>query len=145
MKRITTNSAEETKKWAKQYAQSLRGGEVIGLIGDLGAGKTTFCQGLAKGLGITQNVNSPTFVIMKIYPVNNASKIKNLVHIDAYRLESANDLESIGAKERFERDDTVILIEWADNISSFLPKKTTNIIFKQSGEERILEIKKRCC
>lgn len=131
MTKITTKSTEETKNWANNYAQTLQGGEVIGLIGNLGAGKTTFSQGLATGLGVKQNVNSPTYVIMKIYPTNNSKlKIKNLVHIDAYRLESESDLEAIGALEYFGREDTIVLIEWANKIKKALTGKLKPIIFE---------------
>lgn len=141
MTKIITKSTEETKKWAGNYAQTLQGGEVIGLIGDLGAGKTTFSQGLASGLGVKQNVNSPTYVIMKIYPIDNASsKIKNLVHIDAYRLESEADLETIGALEYFGRKDTIVLIEWANKIKKALTKKLEPIIFKFEIENNIRKI-----
>lgn len=124
-KTIITNSEKETFEYAKTFAKSLKGGEVIGLVGNLGAGKTFFSKGLAAGLGVKQNVNSPTFVVMKVYKITNQnSKIKNLVHIDAYRLESAEDLEAIGATEYFGQEDTVTIIEWADKIKKILPEKT---------------------
>ena len=145
MTKIITKSTEETKEWAKKYAQGLQGGEVISLIGDLGAGKTTFSQGLADGLGVKQNVNSPTYVIMKIYPINHTIKneelrIKNLVHIDAYRLKSAVDLEAIGALEYFGREDTIVLIEWADKIKKVLTSQLKPIIFEFQIENNIRKI-----
>mgnify|MGYP000223841076 CR=1 FL=1 len=148
MTKIITKTTEETKKWAHDYAQALEGGEIIGLIGDLGAGKTTFSQGLALGLGIKQNVNSPTYVIMKIYPVNiPGSSIKNLVHIDAYRLESESDLEAIGALEYFGRKDTVVLIEWADKLALILNKTKKQVILinidSPSQNQRTIQIHKQ--
>ncbi len=114
---IICKSAEETKSFAASFAKRLKGGEVIGLNGDLGAGKTTFCQGLAAALGVTDTVNSPTFVIMKIYATGPVVlPIKTLVHIDAYRLNSIKDLEAIGALEYFGRDDAVVLVEWSDKL-----------------------------
>ncbi len=143
MTKIITKSSDETKKWAKKYAEHLQGGETIALIGNLGTGKTTFSQGLAEGLGVKQNVNSPTYVIMKIYPIHKSqSKIKNLVHIDAYRLKSEKDLEAIGALEYFTRNDTITLIEWADKIKKSLPRKTKIINIKNKQNTRIFEIKK---
>ena len=137
MKQITTNSAKETFEFAKNFAKDLRGGEVIGLIGDLGACKTIFTKGLASGLGIKKTITSPTFVLMKIYevesekPARDASqneagwfKVQNLIHIDAYRIKSAQDLKSIGIEEYFNCSDTVLAIEWADRIKKILPKKT---------------------
>jgi len=143
MNKIITNSEQETFDWAKNFAQKLKGGEIIGLIGDLGAGKTIFVKGLAKGFGVKNTVTSPTFVIMKIYDINNQkSKIKNLAHIDAYRLKSELDIIAIGADEYFERKDTVTVIEWPENIKKCLPKKTiyVNIAIK-GGNKRIINKK----
>lgn len=126
----------DTRNWAKNFAQTLEGGELIGLVGDLGAGKTTISQEIAKELGVTKNVNSPTFVIMKIYPTENNSQIKTLVHIDAYRLESEQDLETIGAIEYFGRNDTVVLLEWPEIIKSSLPKKSKIISIKINNKSR---------
>ncbi|MEA1963254.1 MAG: tRNA (adenosine(37)-N6)-threonylcarbamoyltransferase complex ATPase subunit type 1 TsaE [Patescibacteria group bacterium] len=153
MNKIITNSEQETFDWAKNFARELKGGEVIGLIGDLGAGKTVFAKGLAEGLGIKKTVNSPTFVIMKIYMVKNApargwsasggkSEIRNLAHIDAYRLKSEEDIIAIGADEYFARKDTITIIEWPENIKKCLPKKTiyVNICIKKENK-RILNKK----
>ena len=125
MTQINTNSEKETIEYGKKLASELKGGEVIGLVGNLGAGKTILTKGVAQGLGIKQIVNSPTFVVMKVYEVKSQKSIINcLVHIDAYRLKSADDLIAIGAEEYFNRDDTVVIIEWADKIKKILPKKT---------------------
>lgn len=122
MKKITNNE-KETFNFANNYAKKLKGGEIIGLIGDLGAGKTVFTKGLAKGLEIKETITSPTFVIMKVYKVkSNLLKIKCLVHIDAYRLRSVRDLEAIGALEYFNKKDTITVIEWPENIKKILPK-----------------------
>lgn len=126
MKTYISNKIEDTQNIAKEIAHTLKGGEILAFTGDLGAGKTTFCQALAKELGVKHNVNSPTFVIMKIYPVENGSPIKNLVHIDAYRINSFSDLEAIGATEYFSREDSVVLIEWAEKIRNSL--KDTHIL-----------------
>ncbi|MDD4332611.1 MAG: tRNA (adenosine(37)-N6)-threonylcarbamoyltransferase complex ATPase subunit type 1 TsaE [Patescibacteria group bacterium] len=150
MNKIITNSSKETLAFAKNFAKKLKGGEVIGLVGDLGAGKTFFTQGVAKELGIKTKVNSPTFVIMKIYNSTSSadglkaksSKLKALVHIDAYRLKSGHDLEAIGALDYFGRPDTVVIIEWADKIKKILPKKTKYINIKNLEEhKRVLIIK----
>lgn len=118
-----STSEKQTLNFAKKFSQYLAGGQVLGLIGNLGAGKTIFTKGLAIGLGIKKNITSPTFVLMKIYSVK-SPKIKFLVHIDAYRIKSARDLIAIGADEYFSRPDTITIIEWADKIKSILPKKT---------------------
>ena len=140
--RFTATTEQQTFALAKKFASQLKGGEVIGLIGNLGAGKTIFTKGLAAGLGIKKYITSPTFVLMKVYPVKSrparilpkaklfngvnpvkSLSIKHLVHIDAYRLKSAQDLTAIGAPEYFSRPDTVTVIEWADKIKKILPRK----------------------
>ena len=113
-------SEKETFNFAKKFAKNLKGREIIGLVGDLGAGKTVFAKGLAAGLGIKQKITSPTFVLMRIYPVNK-KRIKNFVHIDAYRLKTAADLETIGAKEYFSDPSSIVLIEWADKVKKIIP------------------------
>ena len=138
--KIQSNSADETRKRAEELVASFRGGEILALSGDLGAGKTTFSQGIAKGLGVSANVNSPTFVIMKQYKCKHP-KIKILIHIDAYRLSQGSELETIGAMEFFDRNDAIMLIEWPENIKDILPKKTKFIYFKQEREKRIITFK----
>ena len=136
-----TNSEKETFEFAKTFAKKLKGGEVIGLIGELGAGKTIFTKGMAAGLGIKKNITSPTFVLMKIYQIPNPpgraphsgagkSQISNICHIDAYRIKNARDITAIGAEEYFNRPDTVTIVEWADNIKKILPKKTKFVNIK---------------
>ena len=137
---ITTKSEKETFNFAKNYATKLKGGEIIGLIGDLGAGKTIFAKGLAEGLEIKQIVNSPTFVLMKIYDCQNHKTIKNLVHIDAYRIESVKDIIAIGANEYFNKKNTVTVIEWADKIKKILPQNTSYITLKQNKLKRIIKV-----
>jgi len=137
--KIIAKNEKETFSLAKTFAQKLKGGEIIGLIGDLGAGKTVFTQGLAQALKIKQVIASPTFVIMKVYPVKHKT-IKQLVHIDAYRIKSAADIVAIGAIDYFNRADTVTVIEWADNIKNILPSKTKYITIKIDGEKRQIEL-----
>lgn len=119
-----STSEKQTLNFAKKFSKNLIGGQTLGLTGNLGAGKTIFTKGLALGLGIKKNITSPTFVLMKIYPVSKHQPIKFLVHIDAYRIKSARDLTAIGADEYFNRPDAITVIEWADKIKSILPKKT---------------------
>jgi tRNA threonylcarbamoyladenosine biosynthesis protein TsaE len=141
--KIISTSEQETFDFAKKFAESLRGGEVIALEGDLGAGKTVFTKGLAEGLGVKRTVTSPTFVVMKIYDANTKSKIKKLVHIDAYRLDSARSASTIGAEEYFYSPDTVTVIEWPVKIKNILPRSFINIkISIEENEKRTIEIKK---
>jgi len=115
MKKIFKNE-KETLAFAEKFAKKLRGGEVIALIGELGAGKTVFTKGLAKGLKIKERVQSPTFLLMKIYNVKK-QKIKFLCHVDAYRLRGAAGLMDIGLLDWLGRADTVTVIEWADKVT----------------------------
>ena len=139
-----TASAKQTFNLAKNFAKQLKGGEVIGLIGELGAGKTVFVKGLATGLGIKKNITSPTFVLMKIYPVTNFKfQISNFVHLDAYRIKNEKDVLSIGAEEYFNQPDTVTVIEWADKIKKILPKKTKFIEIEYLSKNKRKFIQKR--
>ena len=115
MNKIITNSEKETFEFAKDLAQTLKGGETLCLVGDLGCGKTAFTKGLASGLGVEQIVTSPTFVLMKIYPIN-SDHINKIVHIDAYRLLNGSDLEAIGASDYINDKSCVTVIEWADRV-----------------------------
>jgi tRNA threonylcarbamoyladenosine biosynthesis protein TsaE len=133
--KIITNSEKQTFDFSKKYIKECKGGEIIGLIGNLGAGKTVFTKGLASGLGIKRVVNSPTFVLMKVYRCNNKN-IKNLCHIDAYRIENEQEIISIGAEEYFKRLDTITVIEWADKIKKILPKKTKFIKLKYKNNNK---------
>jgi len=107
------NTPEETMEFASRMAQLLQPGDVITLEGDLGAGKTTFTKGLAKGLGITKTVNSPTFTIIKEYQGS-----MPLYHMDVYRLKDA--YEDLGFDEYFEGEG-VTVVEWAHLIEDQLP------------------------
>ena len=143
MEKFTSRSEQETYDFAKNYAKNLVGGEVLALEGDLGAGKTVFSKGLAEGLGIKRNVNSPTFVIMKVYsdfePMKQFQKsIKHFVHIDAYRLHTSEDLLAIGADEYFRRSDAVVVIEWPERIKKILPVKTRWLRFLAVERTRII-------
>ena len=135
MKKITTTE-KQTIILAQNLAKKLSGGEVLGLIGDLGAGKTVFTRGLAQGLGIKNNINSPTFVLMKVYPVQQG-KIKNFVHIDAYRIKNLQDLLAIGIEDYLYQPDSIVVIEWADRIKL---KKIKLIRIKNQGQNsRLIE------
>lgn len=136
MEKIITRSEKETLAYGKKLAQKCRGGEIFGLIGNLGAGKTILAKGLAKGLGIKSMVNSPTFVIMKIHNLRGQKNIKKFCHIDAYRLKSAKDLEAIGALDYLNRADTVTLIEWADRVKKILPRGSTIIEIKHLEHDK---------
>ncbi len=142
MKKIITKNEAATRKLGEKLTNKLIGGEVIGLIGDLGSGKTVFIQGLAKGLGIKKTINSPTFVLMRNYKVK-AKKIKQLCHLDCYRLNDPQALVDIGIKDYLGQPDTVCVIEWADKIRKILPKKIywLKLDYGRKNNERIIEVK----
>jgi len=123
--KVITLSEKQTLDLSKKIAKELKGGETIALIGELGAGKTIFTKGIANGLGIKKIITSPTFVLMKVYPINlNNNKIKTLCHIDAYRLNSGKDLIDIGINDYLGQKNTITIIEWADQVEDILPINT---------------------
>lgn len=116
--KATTKSEKGTMKIAEELAKELRGGEVILLSGNLGAGKTIFAKGLAKALGVKDVVKSPTFNILKCYKIPttyNLQPTSYFCHIDAYRIDNLNDLQDIGVED-YMGEDTITLIEWADRV-----------------------------
>jgi tRNA threonylcarbamoyladenosine biosynthesis protein TsaE len=137
MRKIVTKNETETFNLGKKLGQDCQGGEVFVLIGELGDGKTKLLQGLAQGLGVKVKVNSPTFNIMKVYPIKGAAANKGVntfCHIDAYRLRSAQDLISLGVEEFFNAPDTVTAIEWGDKVKAIWPKKAMIISIESLAE-----------
>lgn len=139
MKKIISKSEEQTKLIGEKIAKSLKGGDILSLRGDLGAGKTVLTRGICAGLGIKKGVKSPTFTIMNVYSVSKHKNIKRICHIDAYRLTGPRDLEAIGAEEYFQDKETVSLIEWGEKIAAVLPRRTKKIQVVHR-EENIREI-----
>jgi len=131
-KTITTNSPEETKQFAQDFAKNLTMPVIITLTGNLGAGKTTFVQGMALGLGIKKLVNSPTFLLIKKYIVDK----KNVYHIDLYRLNSEKDIEGTGLLDILKEKDSIVIIEWAEKMGSLLPDDRIDIQFEYLDEGR---------
>lgn len=134
MKKIISKNEKESLNLGEAVAQKSKGGEVYSLEANLGSGKTIFCKGFAKGLGIKRNITSPTFVIFNVYKTR-GKEIKNLIHVDAYRIESKEDLEAIGLLDLISDKQNITLIEWGDKIKKYLPKETKTIKIKQRGEE----------
>lgn len=135
---MISKSAEETIKIGERLAKRLKKGDCVALIGDLGAGKTVFTKGIARGLGVAnaRYVNSPTFVIIKEY----RGKLP-LYHFDLYRINKSSILDSEHFEEYF-YDDGVTVIEWADKIRRLLPPKCIEVRMKVLEENtRQIEIK----
>jgi tRNA threonylcarbamoyladenosine biosynthesis protein TsaE len=110
----------------------------LGLIGPLGAGKTTLVQYLAKALGVKQTVNSPTFVLLKEYSIR--GKFKKIIHIDAYRLSSEWALLEIGLADYLVDKKNLIVIEWADKVKKILPLKTIWLTLYLDKQKRRAEL-----
>jgi tRNA threonylcarbamoyladenosine biosynthesis protein TsaE len=128
---LETRRAEETQALGERIAQLLGPGDLITLRGDLGAGKTTLTQGIARGLGAKDAVTSPTFVLMLEY-----SGRVPLLHLDAYRLENLHEdeLGDAGIWDFLERRDAVKIVEWPERIEAWLPRPRLEIEMKNAGE-----------
>ncbi len=153
---ITTRSFEETQKLGENFGVSLSVNNVFALYGELGSGKTTFVQGLAKGLGIKRRIISPTFIIVRSYRINLKTslprqakwggqisklktitqKLKSFYHIDLYRIESIKDIEELGIIEAINNKENAVAIEWAEKLDKLLPKRRTDIYFKYLSENK---------
>ncbi len=117
--------------FGQKMGASLPKNAILALTGDLGAGKTTFVQGLALGLGIAEPIQSPTFVLLNVY--------EQLFHFDLYRLKGEKDFMNLGFDEYFYKDG-ICAIEWPDRIASLLPKETIRISFSYEGDGRVAEV-----
>ncbi len=129
MQIILSDGPEKTLKCGEEFAKSLKGGDVVLLNGEMGAGKTVFAKGVAKGLGIEDEILSPTYAYMNDY-------YGKLYHFDCYRLKNGAQAEALGLCDYF-CSGGVCLIEWAENIADVLPEKVKKVtIEKSDGEER---------
>ena len=132
--KVISENEQTTKEIAKKYAQSIKSPCVISLVGDLGAGKTTFAKGFAEGFGVKDVVTSPTFTIMNEYV---GTKMP-LYHFDMYRLTSAEEAVSCGFEEYFSLKTLkgVVLVEWASNVEGLLPTLHVEISFKKLEDNK---------
>ena len=128
MDKFISNCELETISFAQQFSSSLSGGDVILLSGDLGAGKTTFVKGLAKGLNLTDEVTSPTYAYLNVYG-------DKLYHYDCYRLSCGEDAEALGLTDYF-YGDNICVIEWSENIADVLPDKVIRVNIEKTSEEK---------
>lgn len=139
----TLHNLRETQDFAREFVQNLspqeHGATVLGLYGDLGAGKTSFTQGLAQALGVSDTVVSPTFVIEKIYTLEN-QKFSHLIHIDAYRIEKVEEMLHLGWKEIISNKENLIIVEWPELIDSIMPPHITIRLAHVSENEREVSI-----
>jgi len=127
---IEVNSEQETKDLATKIGSLLKGGEVLELVGDVGAGKTTFVKGLAKGLKIEDDIQSPSYTISRLYDARDGLQ---LVHYDFYRLNEPGIMANEVA-EMMQDQQTVTIIEWADIVEGILPQNRYTIRFESPSE-----------
>jgi len=125
-----STSAAETYSLGQKIAQKLNGGEVLCLYGPLGAGKTVLAKGLGQGLGVTEEITSPTFNLIQEYDLEDGLKF---VHMDLYRLRHPEEAEVIGVTDYF-RENYICLIEWPEIIEDYLPQDKLTIRIEGSGE-----------
>lgn len=131
---VTINSIKETKELAKKFAGILKGGEIILLNGDLGAGKTTFTKWVLKYLGVKDEVTSPTFTIMREYN----TKRFDIYHFDMYRLGSGEEAIEFGLEEYIYSNNNrnIVFIEWSENIESILNGNFIKINIQLLGDDK---------
>lgn len=136
-----SNSPKETKNIAKAFAKSLKSGDILCLSGDLGAGKTAFCQALVEALGVKEAVSSPTFTIVNCYEGNFP-----IYHFDVYRIDDCDEMYEIGYEE-YVYGDGITIIEWPEKIEAILPDKRYDIKISKDYEKhddfRYIEINER--
>lgn len=134
--RAVTRSTDETLALAGAVGELLRPGDVVSLAGGLGAGKTVFARGVARALGVTEPVVSPSFTIVREYEGR-----MPLVHVDVYRIDTIQELHDLGFEELV-RDDAVTLVEWGDVIDGMLPGERLDVRLAagDGDDERVVEI-----
>lgn len=148
--RCLSKKTEDTLKLGEKIGKRLKLGMLLALEGDLGGGKTTFTKGVAKGLGVKEEITSPTFTLMKIYqtPRTSNHKLRTILyHFDFYRIDSPEDMVGYELQEALEDSNGIVIVEWAEKIEASLPKEklvvkfryvddnSREIIFEPTGEK----------
>ena len=130
---VLTSTEEETEAFATAFAETIKVPTVIALHGNLGAGKTVFSRGFARGLGVAEPISSPTFTIIQEYPL---SEGKWLFHLDLYRIQDSNAALAFGVDEYIEDPNGVMLVEWSERIPELLPEGTIHVYIIHKGENQ---------
>ncbi len=128
-RRVVTSSQQETEKFGEEFAEGLRPGTVVGLVGELGTGKTCFVRGVCRGLDVEDQISSPTFVIINQYEAKFP-----IYHFDLYRLTIPEEILELGYEEYF-YGDGVCLIEWADKIEALMPEDSVEVQIRIGDDE----------
>ena len=141
--KVVTKNERETQKLGEALAKEARffhssRALVIALEGNLGAGKTVFAKGFARGLGIKEEMKSPTFILMRAFQIPSASRRskKLFLHFDAYRISNAKEFKQIGFKNFLKDPQNILLVEWSDRVESLLPKDRVQIRIKHLGKDQ---------
>ncbi len=132
MKILESHSTEETEAFAANMAKELPPGSVLALYGDLGAGKTVFARGFARGLGITEPISSPTFTIVQEYPFEVGRKF---FHLDLYRIDDSDAAFAFGIDEFLYDKTAMTLLEWPERIADILPPHVIKVEILHAGDE----------
>lgn len=136
---FVSSSIYDTEKLAKKLAKKYKKGAVILFQGPLGSGKTTFIQTFAKALGVTGRIISPTFILMKPYDL--PKSLRKLYHLDLYRLENQQQIESLGLEEIWNNPQNIVLIEWAAKLAQLPPNYILISIEILGPKKRIFKVK----
>ncbi len=138
--KLTSNSPIQTKRLSREILKSRP--HIVALTGDLGSGKTTFVQGLARALGIRRRITSPTFIIWNRHkiPQNKRLPWTSLYHVDCYRIQSPSEFVKLGFKDLLRNTKNLVLIEWAERVKKLLPKDTLWIQFAHGDNSRTRHI-----
>jgi len=126
----------EAGRFSHSLVPSAAHATLVTLSGELGAGKTSFTQGIARALGVTEPITSPTFVLEKIYDLPEGDRYARLVHLDAYRLEGETSLVPLGFHDLYADPKNLIVLEWPELVQSQLPKADVSITLSVNGEGR---------
>ncbi|HUE75587.1 MAG TPA: tRNA (adenosine(37)-N6)-threonylcarbamoyltransferase complex ATPase subunit type 1 TsaE [Chloroflexota bacterium] len=134
-----TSSAGETQKIGEVLGKLLRPHDIVRLEGTFGAGKTTLAQGIARGLGISENVTSPSFALVNEYPARPGSNQPSLYHLDLYRLSDSTDVESLGLEDYMVAEG-VLVVEWGRHVAGELPEDSIVVDIRVEGDNRVISL-----
>lgn len=136
-KKFITRSARETEEAGSRFATKLKPGDIVLLTGELGAGKTTFVQGVGRALNVKSRIISPTFVLLRRHKGKQGSKKINVYHIDLYRLEGSGDIKNLGLEDIFEDVNGIFLIEWGEKHENLRTTYEVGIEVLNNDERKI--------
>jgi tRNA threonylcarbamoyladenosine biosynthesis protein TsaE len=139
VEKVVTNSPEETEMLGEQFAAKIKSGDIIGLKGDLGSGKTQFVKGICRFFNVTGEVNSPTFILVNEYIGSSGSEKLSIHHFDLYRLKKSTELDSLGLDNYF-NNESICLVEWSELLEDYLNNDLRTVSFEhgQKDTERII-------